>query len=312
MTKNKAICAFAPATIANVNVGFDVLGMALSNIGDKVEIIPNGLQENRIVQIDNHSSLPKDATKNCCTVVVKKMQEASGCNIFVDVKIKKGFASGSGLGSSSASSAAAAFAYNQLLENPYSRSELIYFAAEGERIACGSPHLDNVAPALLGGLTLLHQKKVIELPLPKNMHTVSFFPDIEINTSSARSIVSKQLSLETASKQISCMGAFVAGLYQNDLELIKSSLKDFLVEPSRKILIPYFDDMRKIAMELGAITFGISGSGPSVFALTLSQKTAQEILSEFNKIYQGKGIDILAFTEQINNNKGTYLCNYND
>lgn len=312
MSKKNSICAFAPATIANVNVGFDILGMALSNIGDKVEVTPNGLQENRIVQIDNHSSLPKDASKNCCTVVIQKMQEQNNNPIFVDVKIKKGFASGSGLGSSSASSAAAAFAYNQLLEKPYACNELIPFAAEGERIACGSPHLDNVAPALLGGLTLLHQQKAIALPLPKQLYAVSFFPDIEINTASARSIVSKQIPLETATKQVAHMGAFIAGLYQNDVALIKSSLCDFLVEPSRKILIPYFDEMRKVSMKLGAVTFGISGSGPSVFALTSSAKISNDILTEFKKIYYKKGIDILAFTEQIKNNNGAYLCKYDN
>lgn len=312
MLGEKSFCAFAPATIANVNVGFDILGIALSNIGDKVEVTPNGLQENRIIQIDNHSSLPTEASKNCCTVVIQKMQELIENPIFVDVKIKKGFASGSGLGSSSASSAAAAFAYNQLLKEPHPVEDLISFAAEGERIACGAPHLDNVAPALLGGLVLLHQKKAIALPLPNEMHAVSFFPDIEINTASARSIVPKQVPVETATKQIANMGAFVSGLYQNDLALIKNSLCDLLVEPSRKILIPYFDEMREIAMQLGAITFGISGSGPSVFSLAPSTKIANSILNEFKKMYDQKGIEILTFTQQIKNNNGAYLCEYND
>lgn len=175
MTKQNKVCAFAPATIANVNVGFDVLGLALSSIGDKVEVTPNALKENRIVQIDNHDALPTNVNKNSCTVVIRKMQEAVENPVFVDVKIKKGFASGSGLGSSSASSAAAAFAYNALLGSPFSTEELLPFAAEGERIACGSAHLDNVSPALLGGVILLHNKKPIRLPVPKGLFAVSFF-----------------------------------------------------------------------------------------------------------------------------------------
>ncbi|MDO4230283.1 MAG: homoserine kinase [Capnocytophaga sp.] len=308
MNKKNKICAFAPATIANLNVGFDVLGLALSSIGDKVEITPNGLTHNRITQIDNHSSLPTDVNKNSCTVVIQKMQEQLGKAIYVDVKIKKGFASGSGLGSSSASSAAAAFAYNALIDNHFTREELLPFAAEGERAACGSAHYDNVSPALLGGLILLHNGAPVRLPIPEGWHTVSFFPDIEVNTSSSRSIVAKHASLDVISKQVSSMGAFIAGLYNNDLQLIRQACKDFLVEPFRKILIPYFDEMRQASMDLGGITFGISGSGPSVFAIAPNKETAEKIQSEFNVIYAGKGIETLSFIEDLQKGKGTFLC----
>lgn len=308
MSINNKVCAFAPATIANLNVGFDVLGLALSNIGDKVEVIPNGLNYNRIIQIDNHASLPTDVNKNSCTVVIQKMQEFLDEVVFVDVKIKKGFASGSGLGSSSASSAAAAFAYNTLLNNPFTREELLPFAAEGERAACGSAHYDNVSPALLGGLVLLHNAKPVRLPVPMGLHAVSFFPNIEVNTSSSRSIVAKHASLDVVSKQVSSMGAFISGLYQNDLELIKASCKDFLVEPFRKILIPYFDEMREVCLKVGGVTFGISGSGPSVFALAPNRETAENILKEFNEIYAGKGIDTLSFVEDLQNGKGAFIC----
>lgn len=303
-------CAFAPATIANFNVGFDVLGLALADIGDKVEVTPNGLSINRITQIDNHSSLPTDPAKNSCTVVIGKMQEYLDTPIFVDVRIQKGFASGSGLGSSSASSAAAAFAYNALAGSPFSVEELLPFAAEGERAACGSAHLDNVAPALLGGMVLLHGGKVVQLPLPEGLHTVSFFPDIEVNTSSSRSIVSKIASLDVVSKQVSCMGAFVAGLYRNDLQLVKSAMKDYLVEPARKILIPYFDEMREASLQSGGVAFGISGSGPSVFALAPNAATAEKIRLEMEAIYAGKGIKTLSFIIDLQKSKGAKLCDY--
>lgn len=308
----KPICAFAPATIANVNVGFDILGISLTNIGDKVEVVPNHLQENRITQIDNNAHLPKEADKNCCSVVIDKMQQATGSRVFVDIKIKKGFPSGSGLGSSSASSAAAAFAYNQLLDKPMETKELVAFAAEGERVACGAPHMDNVAPALMGGIVLLHEKEPISLPLKKTLYALSFFPNIEINTSASRSIVSKNISLSNATKQVSSMGAFVHSLYQNDWTLMANSMRDYLVEPSRKILIPYFEEMRANALSLGAITFGISGSGPSVFALAPSLEIVEKINLTFNKIYHNSNIKTLANIEKIKENNGAKLCNYND
>ena len=145
----KTICAFAPATIANVNVGFDVLGLSLSSIGDKVELSPNNTTENKIIEIKNGPNLPFEADKNCCTVVIRKIQERLNRYLGVNVKINKGFASGSGLGSSSASSAAAAFAFNELLDKPLKREELVAFVDEVESIACGSSHLDNVAQSIM-------------------------------------------------------------------------------------------------------------------------------------------------------------------
>lgn len=304
------ICAFAPATIANVNVGFDSLGMALSGVGDKVEIKFNGLNENRIIEIISKTPLPKKPDKNCCTVVIKKMQETLRSKLCVDIRIKKGFASGSGLGSSSASSVAAAFAYNALAGNPFNSKALLNFAAEGERIACGSAHLDNVAPALLGGIVLLHENNPITLPVPKGLHAVSFFPNIEIKTSIARSIIPPKTSLTLTSWQVAAMGAFVAGLYRNDLNLIKSALKDYLIEPTRKILIPFFDEMRDAAMLQGAITFGISGSGPSVFALVPSKEIGENVKQSLEKLYEGSSISTLSFVQPISSQGGALLCNY--
>ena len=201
----ETVCGFAPATIANVNVGFDVLGISLSSVGDRVEVTPNGSQENKITFIESATPLPYAVEKNSCTVVIAAMQAQLENPVYVDVRIRKGFASGSGLGSSSASSAAAAFAYNTLMGNPFSLEELLPFAAEGERAACGSAHYDNVSPAILGGIVLLYQNNPIRLPLPKGLHAVSFFPNIEVNTASARSIVSRHVSLDIVAKQVSAM-----------------------------------------------------------------------------------------------------------
>ncbi len=286
----ETICGFAPATIANVNVGFDVLGISLSSVGDRVEVTPNGSGENKITFIESATPLPYAAEKNSCTVVISAMQAQLENPLYVDVRIRKGFASGSGLGSSSASP----------------------FAAEGERAACGSAHYDNVSPAILGGIVLLYQNKPIRLPLPKGLHAVSFFPNIEVNTASARSIVSRHVSLDIVSKQVSAMGAFVSGLYQEDYELLRKAAKDFLVEPSRKILIPYFDEMKEATLSVGGITFGISGSGPSVFALAESRTVAERILTELHKIYAGQGIETLSFIEDLANGKGCRLSQFDE
>ena len=308
----ETICGFAPATIANVNVGFDVLGISLSSVGDRVEVTLNGSGENKITFIESATPLPYAAEKNSCTVVISAMQAQLENPLYVDVRIRKGFASGSGLGSSSASSAAAAFAYNTLMGNPFTLEELLPFAAEGERAACGSAHYDNVSPAILGGIVLLYQNKPIRLPLPKGLHAVSFFPNIEVNTASARSIVSRHVSLDIVSKQVSAMGAFVSGLYQEDYELLRKAAKDFLVEPSRKILIPYFDEMKEATLSVGGITFGISGSGPSVFALAESRTIAERILTELHKIYAGQGIEMLSFIEDLANGKGCRLSQFDE
>lgn len=304
------VCAFAPATIANVNVGFDVLGLSLATLGDKVEVSPNGLGYNRISEIISETPLPTDPEKNSCTYVIKKMQEALHTDVTVDVRIKKGFASGSGLGSSSASSAAAAFAFNALMGTPFTREELLPFAAEGERIACGAAHFDNVSPALLGGIVLLHQQRPIRLPQPKELFAVSFFPNIEVKTASSRSIIAQHASLNVIAKQVSAMGAFVAALYNEDYALLKEACKDYLVEPSRKILIPFFDEMREATLACGGLAFGISGSGPSVFALASTRSTAEKIQHSLEHCYEGTGIKTISLVEDLKEGKGATLCEY--
>jgi homoserine kinase len=309
--KNK-ICAFSPATIANLNVGFDILGLSLNTIGDKVEVSGNGTRQNRITQIVNGKNLPTDPLKNSCSVVIRKMQES--LNVFdgVDIRIKKGFASGSGLGSSSASSAAAAMAFNTFVDEPFTLEELIPFAAEGERIACGTAHFDNVAPAILGGLVLVHGQKLVKLPLPQGLHAALFFPHITINTAGSRSILRQSTPLKTASRQIANMGAFVASLYQNDLTLMAGSLEDLIVEPSRKMLIPCFDEMRIAAINNKALAFGISGSGPSMFALAAKAEDADEIITAMHKVYRNCGIEAQHFIVRLTNESESKITNFDD
>jgi homoserine kinase len=174
----RQVNAFAPATIANFNEGYDVLGVSLNNIGDEVKLIINDTNLNKIIEIKNGETLPKSIDKNCCSVVINEMQKDQDSFVGVEITIVKVFASGSGLGSSSASSAAAAYAYNALIGKPYSTKELVHFAALGEKVACGIAHIDNVSPSFLDGIILAtgtNIDKIIELPVIDNLYAVTFF-----------------------------------------------------------------------------------------------------------------------------------------
>lgn len=310
----KKVCAFAPATIANFNVGFDVLGIALGNLGDYVEVALNNRSENRIVEIINGDGLPMNPEKNSCTAVIQKMQQTLDVEEGVDVRIRKGFASGSGLGSSSASSAAAAVAFNALMGKPMSDEELILFAAEGERVACGAAHVDNVAPAILGGIVLTNtsENAVIRLPFPADLYALTFFPKVKIKTADARAVLKDRVPISAMSQQLSYMAMFVSSLYEKDLGRFKQSMKDIVVEPSRSTLIPKFNHLKQLANENEALAFGISGSGPSVFAITESEELAQKIGSEFETCFEGTGIETVKNIEQLNACRGARITNFEE
>lgn len=298
MTKTTA---FAPATVANLNVGFDILGLSLSKIGDNVSIIENGTSTNKIIDIKNGENLPFAIEKNSCSVVIAAMQKALNDNNGLDIYIEKGFESGSGLGSSSASSAAAALCYNQHKGHIFSKIELIQFAALGEKIACGAAHFDNVAPAILGGITLVkdHQT-VLSLPVPEDIYLVLLFQKVEIKTSDARQILPEKIDLKTSVSQSSHLASLVAALYESNYNLMKNSLIDFIAEPHRRALIPNFDDLKTIATNSeNTIAFGISGSGPSVFCMTKGIETAQKIEIEFRHLMENKNIPFECFIDQI-------------
>lgn len=306
----KSVTAFAPATLANFNVGYDILGLSLNNIGDEVELTFNGTNENRITQIINGDNLPYEADKNCCSVVIQKMQEAQDDFRGVDIVIKKGFASGSGLGSSSASSAAAAYGYNRLIDSPYTDKELVAFAAEGERVACGSAHIDNVAPAILGGIILAKgnvPSDLVELPVIDNLYIVTLYPNISVKTSDSRTILKTDVPLAVFSKQVAYMGTFVAGLYKKDIRLFADSLQDLVIEPMRSLLIPKYREMKSVAMNRNALAFGISGSGPSVFAVAEGIDDAKSIEDALKEVYKSVDIPIQTYINALVENSGARI-----
>ncbi len=292
--------AFAPATIANLSVGYDTLGLALHSIGDEVHLGINSLGQHRIISIKSDIELPFDIQKNSCTAVIMAMQaDGYGADIFVDLTLKKGFKAGSGLGSSAASSVAAAVAFNQLLEHPLPKENLLKYCAEGERIACGSPILDNVAASLFGGLILIHNQSVIHLPTPTPLYAVAIFQQIEIRTEDARAVLPKRVPISTATEQMSNIALFVHAVHTQNWQFFQQSFHDLLAEPYRKKLIPNFEQLQQISEKHQALGFGISGSGPTVFCLCNELKQAEQIKAEMVEITQINSFETISFLEDL-------------
>lgn len=296
----KKIRGFAPATIANLTVGYDILGLSLASIGDEIELQPNNAKTNRIIY-QSDPNLPIDIHKNCCAVVIDAMQKALDIDLFVDISIFKGFKSGSGLGSSSASSAVAAFTFNELLGQPFKKEELVYFSMQGEQSACGVAHADNVAPAIMGGITLVFNNgtlQILNLPVPNDLYAVVVYQNINIKTADSRNLVPDQIATNLSVQQTSMMGAFVHALHTENYELIKNCMKDNIAEPKRKSLITNYIRLENTAKNHDVLAFGISGSGPSVYCLCRGKEQASILLDEYRSFFKG-GEDCLIFMEKI-------------
>lgn len=299
----KSIKAFAPATCANVACGFDVLGFAVESPGDEVKITLTDTQEVRITSITGDGgALPTDTDLNSVSIVIKEYLKALGSHQGLDIELTKKMPLKSGLGSSAASSVVGVYALNELLGRPMKVADLLPFAMEGERIACGSAHADNVAPALLGGFVLVRSYDpldVIKLPTPENLYATIIHPHIEVKTKDARAILRQKIALKDAVVQWGNVGGLVAGLMMNDYDLIGRSLQDVVVEPIRSILIPGFYQAKEAALKAGALGSSISGSGPSIFALAKDQKTAIQIGVEMKKVYDSINIDSEVYTSKV-------------
>lgn len=295
---------FAPATIANVSCGFDVMGCCLDSIGDTMilrKTKAKGVHISKIIGED----LPMDSNKNVASVAVIAMLEA--CKVQpdfgIDIEIHKNIKPGSGIGSSAASAAGAVFATNEIMGKPFSPHELIPFAAEGERAACGAPIADNVAPALLGGFTLVKETnpiKVVELPSIPGLYATIIHPQIEIKTSLSRDILPQTVTLKNAVKQWANVGSLVHALHMNDHALFADSLKDYIVQPHRSKLIPKFDEVIKNSIKAGALGGGISGSGPSIFTFSKDKQTADNVSIAIDKVYKKTNIPYHIYTSKIN------------
>lgn len=293
---------FCPGTIANVSCGFDVLGAALEGIGDEMIISKSKEKGIRITEITGQN-LPIETEKNVAGVaglaLLKSLNSEAGFEIIIHKKIK----AGSGIGSSAASSAGAVWGINYLLGNPLSNLALIPFAMEGERLASGVAHADNVAAALLGGFTLVRSYApldVVSLPSPSELYATVIHPQIEIKTADSRSVLKTHLSLKDGVTQWGNLGGLIAGLFKEDYELIGRSLVDVIVEPLRSVLIPGFADVKQAAIDAGALGCGISGSGPSVFAFSKGIENANMVANAIRVAYQPLGIGFDIHISKIN------------
>ena len=282
--------------------GFDALGLALDGKGDEMVFTKRNDNQLVITKIEG-ADLPYDIDKNLVGTVTKAMLRASNLNFGFDIEIYKGFKPGSGLGSSAASAAGTAFAINELLGKPFTKTELVKFAMLGEEAACGSQIADNVSAAIYGGFVLIRSYnplEVVSLPVPNDLYITALHPQIKIKTEDARNVLPKEIALKDAVTQWANVGGLISGLYSNNYELISNSLKDVIVEPHRKKLIPYFNEVKKAAINAGALGAGISGSGPTIFALCKGDEIAKDVKKAIEKSYRNKGIDFELFTSKIN------------
>ena len=300
-----SIKVFAPATVANVVCGFDVLGFAVNAPGDEVvmrKVEKPGISITKITGDDGR--LPLDAAKNTVSASVKHFLDHIGkSDLGIEIELHKKMPIGSGLGSSSASTVAGLFAINELLDKPLTQMELVPFAMKGEELACGYGHADNVAPAILGGFVLIRSYEpldIIRLPHPENLFCAIIFPEVDVPTRDARQMIRQKVFLKDAVTQWGNIAGLVSGLFLKDLDLIGRSMKDILVEPVRSILIPDFYKMREMAMESGAVSFGISGSGPSVFAFCKTEADAVFITQKIEKHLASLQIKSQTYVSPIN------------
>lgn len=276
----KEIKVFAPASVTNVGSGFDIFGFAIDEPGDEIILRMRKEPGVLISKITgDNGRLPRESDKNTAGLSLISLIEYLELKEGVEIELHKKMALGSGLGSSAASAVASVFALNEMLGRPLTKKELLCFALEGEKLTCGgSPHADNVAACLYGGFIIVRSLEpldIINIEPPKNLWCTVVHPHIEINTADTRRILRKNILLSDAVRQWGNVACLVAGILQSDYELIGRSLQDVIIEPVRSILIPGFDEVKKSAIQAGALGCSISGSGPSIFAFTKNKNIAK-------------------------------------
>lgn len=305
---NEEIKVFSPATVANVSSGFDVLGMAIDQVGDTL-VMRKTQTLGATINLVEGAELPMEPEKNIASYVAMLMLKKSNADFGIEIDIYKGAMGGSGLGSSASSCAAAAVGTNHFLGNKYSNKELISFAAEGERIACGAPITDNVAPAILGGIVFIQNpkdRKFIALPIPEDLYVVVIHPQVEVTTEESRAVMKKTIDLGIVTRQMASFGGLLIAFFTQNYSLMKESMVDYLAEPYRHNLIPGYKTIREAAMKAGAIGGGISGSGPSVFHFCHGKETAQQVYNAIDQAYPKEKTPYKMYLSSIES-KGTHL-----
>ncbi len=304
--KIEEVKAHAPASVANVGCGFDVMGFAINEPGDEVVARFSDTHGVYIKAIHGTDiELPMEAEKNTAGVAAIALVNALDDDKIpgIELELYKKMPLGSGLGSSAASAVASVVAVNKLLGDPFEKKDLLKFAVAGEYISCGAAHADNAAASLMGGFILVRSNEpldVIALPSPKELFCTVIHPKIEIRTSDTRKILRKQVLLSDAVTQWGNVGALVAGLYRNDYELIGRSLHDSVIEPVRSVLIPGYPAIKNAALEAGALGCSISGSGPSIFALSRGEDSANQIGTAMEEAIDKIGLPYDLYISPVN------------
>ena len=308
------IKAFAPATVSNVAVGFDIMGFPMEAPGDEV-LIKEGKEPGVVIsKITKGKGLSYDPSKNTAGVAVLKMLEHLGMSDrSIDIEIRKKMPFGTGIGSSAASAVAAVVALNHFLQTKLTKRELLPFAMAGESVASGAWHGDNVIPCMMGGIILIRDNATLDftkLYVPNGLRYLVILPPAQILTSESRSILSDTVTLKQMITQTGNAATLVAALYNGDFEKISRCLRDVVIEPQRAHLIPKFQEMKARAMELGALGFSISGSGPSMFALCSNTFDCDNIEAAAKELY-GKdhhGRDAAQVYQSSINQEGAIVC----
>jgi homoserine kinase len=299
-----SIKVFAPASIGNIGIGFDIMGLCIEQPGDEVVARFSQYPGVRITKIEGGDSLPMHVEKNTAGVAVLRFLEHLGAfNRGIELEIYKKMPSGSGLGSSAASAVAGVFAVSELLQTGLPKKALLRFACLGEQIASGGFHADNVAPSLLGGIVLIRDNDsldVFQLPVPEQLFAVVIHPEVEVLTKTARALLQPTVPLKTYVQQSANIAAFVTALYTNDYALIGRALDDVVIEPQRAALIPGFYEVKSAAILEGALGCSISGSGPSVFALCNNLKSAEKAGMAMQKIFTDQKIKSTVYVSRVN------------
>jgi len=298
----KELKIFTPASVANISCGFDILGLCLDTVGDEMivrEVPEKGIKITKVTG----QNLPLETHRNVAGVAGLALLEQVDASVGYEIEIYKKIKPGSGIGSSAASAAGAVFAINELLGKPFSKQELIYFAMQGEKLASGTEHADNVSPVILGGFTLVRSYQpldVLKINSPDDLYASIIHPQIEVKTSDSRAVLKNQVSLKKMVTQMGNFGGLISGLYTSDYDLIGRSLHDEIIEPNRLVLIPEFNKIKKGVIQAGALGAGISGSGPSIFALSKGKETANIVGETMAEIYNTTDIDYDIHVSKIN------------
>lgn len=307
MTELRGLRVFAPATVANMACGYDLMGFAIEAPGDEVVVKQNDTFKGlKILSIhgDPMKKLPFEVSKNTAGVSAQMLlDEIKYDGPGIEMRIHKKMKSGTGLGSSSASAVAGVYAVNELLNKPFEKRDLLKFAIEGEKAADGAIHGDNVAPCLMGGMVFVknsHTAEAHRIFIPDGLHAVVIFPYVELLTKESRAVLSDSVSLEKHIEQSANLAGMILGFSRNNLDLVKRSMKDVIIEPQRAKLIPCFYEVQKVALESDALGCSISGAGPSIFALFANSYLAEKAAVEMAKIYEKANYEFDVHISPIN------------